>query len=90
MEKFKNKFMELKKNDRIIWDSGFGYELGYYTGESVAYEDLSIKLITGKYKGTHSVSSSQVKPYSIELEEKMINQYGYSYNEFKISLNKFT
>jgi hypothetical protein len=69
--------MEFKKNDKIIWDSHFGYEIGYFIGEGVMYNTFEVDLITGVVHGSVSHSKSEIHPYSEELVEKLTNKYGY-------------
>jgi hypothetical protein len=36
-----------KYNDRVIWDSGYSYEIGYYLGENEGGVGVAIDVITG-------------------------------------------
>lgn len=70
----------MKIGDKVIWDSNFGYEVGYFLGDSNAYCQYSVDIISGKYRGKASVSQSSIKPYTEELIEELIVKYGYSKN----------
>jgi hypothetical protein len=63
--------------DKVIWDSNFGYEVGYFLSDSNAYFQYSVDIISGKYKGEASVSQTSLKPYSLELVEELTKKYGY-------------
>ena len=63
--------------DKVIWDSNFGYEVGYFLGDSNAYFQYSIDIISGKYRGNASVSRSSLKPYTEKLILELILKYGY-------------
>lgn len=64
--------------DKVIWDSHFGYDIGYYIGEGAAYEHWKIELASGKFYGTEiMVSKSELHHYSKELIAKMTERYGY-------------
>lgn len=63
--------------DKIIWDSGFGYEVGYFVKpKGTHYDTHTVDLKTGKYvQGMLSVAPYEIKPYS-ELDN-VSNKYGY-------------
>jgi hypothetical protein len=65
-----------KVNDRVIWDSGFGYEVGYFKGDG-NYDGWLLRLTTGIVTKECSYPESEVKPYSDELIEEMKKRYGY-------------
>ena len=67
----------MKAGDRIIWDSRWGYEIGYFVGNSNLYNDYTVDLITGKCQGKLSVNMSEVIPYSIDLIKEKEKRYGY-------------
>ncbi len=64
--------------DKVIWDSHFGYDIGYFIGEGAAYEHWKIELASGKFYGTETmVSKSELHHYSKDLIVKMTARYGY-------------
>lgn len=66
----------MEKYSKIIWDSGFGYELGLYISPKTYREDLSfVYLLTGVVIGFVSHSNNEVKEYSTELHEKLKTKY---------------
>jgi len=64
-------------NNSLLLDSNFCYEVGYFLGDSNAYCQYSVNIISGKYQGKASVSQSSLKPYSEELIEELTKKYGY-------------
>lgn len=67
-----------RPNDKIIWDSGFGYEIGYFLSENgVMYNTYSVEIITGICTGEVSNSINEIKPYSKELIKELSKRYGY-------------
>jgi hypothetical protein len=73
-----------KKNDRIIWDSGYGYELAIFVGESPEYNSYTIELYTGNSKGSFiSVDVFQVKHYTPKLSAELAEKYGCKHRTFK-------
>lgn len=67
----------MKIGDKVIWNSNFGYEVGYFLGDSNAYFQYSVKIVSGKYKGISSVSRCSLKPYSDDLIKELTKEYGY-------------
>lgn len=67
----------MKKGDKIIWDSGFGYDIGYFIEETEGfmYNTHRIELITGGITGEMLVSKYEVKKYSPEALQVMQNTY---------------
>lgn len=64
-------------NENVIWDSGFGYDIGYFLGDGTQYHTYLIDMVSG---GTHtpcSHSKSEVFKYTNELVEKLTVKYGY-------------
>ena len=43
----------MKAGDKIIWHSGFGYDIGYYVSESddTMYNSYEIELVSGRILG---------------------------------------
>lgn len=67
-----------RPNDRIVWDSGHGYEIGYFLSDNgVMYNTYLVDIITGICQGEVSHSISQIKPYSKELIKDLTAKYGY-------------
>lgn len=64
-------------NERVVWDSGFGYEIGYFLGEGTSYDTWLIDVRTGSIVGTCSHSKSEVFKYTTELINKLTAKYGY-------------
>lgn len=69
----------MEAGDKIIWDSGFGYEIGYYLGKSHMYYHLKVRLVS-RNRGIMHHQEEQVKPYSEELNDKMEKEYGYRHD----------
>lgn len=69
----------MKKGDKIIWDSGFGYEVGFFIGEGndKMYNSYRINLVTGSVEGDSLRSKDEVIPYGKEEIKLMFNKYGY-------------
>jgi hypothetical protein len=73
----------MKKGDLIIWDSHFGYDVGYYSKEEgVMYDTCEIVLVTGVSEGKFSASHHEVKPFTKEKIEELNQRYQYKNNEF--------
>lgn len=67
----------IKKGDKVIWDSGFGYEIGEYIGEGVMYYTYAMKLLTGNFSGSEvSYRCNEVHIYSKEKHDEMKLKYG--------------
>ena len=66
-----------KKGDRIIWNSHFGYDIGYFIGEGVMYYTYSVEIVTGKYPGEMSLPVNEIHPYSDGLVDDLTKEYGY-------------
>lgn len=64
-------------NERVVWDSGFGYEIGYFLGEGNWYDTWLIDVRTGLIIGECSHSKSEVFKYTTELINKLTAKYGY-------------
>lgn len=68
----------MKPGDKVIWNSGFGYDIGILIDESPAMYNWTIELKTGKYIELKiSVSKNTVFIYSEELIEELYKKYGY-------------
>ena len=77
----------MKKGDKIIWDSGFGYEIGYFIKDSSynTYHSYQVNLITGIIEGKCMFSQSEIHLYTEEKQLEMKNKYRYDkkFNEYK-------
>lgn len=76
--------MVFKKGNKIIWDSHFGYEIGYFIEDShnQMYGSYKIDLTTGVVQGESLRPSSEVIPYDDKMINEMIKKYGYE-KQFK-------
>lgn len=70
--------IDFELGQKIIWDSGYGYDLGYFLKEGNSYYTWLIDKVTGKFRGNVSVSKGEVLPYSKELHDKLIEKYKYN------------
>lgn len=69
---------EYEVNQRVIWDSGYGYEIALFKGVSNSYNNYDIEYKSGAYCGkVGSVAIQEVHPYSVELAEYIAHKYGY-------------
>jgi hypothetical protein len=64
-------------NERVIWDSGFGYEIGYFLGEGELFDSYLIDVRTGIIHEPTCYSKSEIHKYSNELIDKLFKKYGY-------------
>jgi hypothetical protein len=62
---------------RVVWDSHFGYEIGYFLGEGLMMNTYLIDVCTGKITGNCSYSQNEVHKYSDELIDSLTKKYGY-------------
>lgn len=69
--------MKFNKGDKIIWDSFFGYELGYFICESdkTMYNSYKLDLKTGIVQGEALRSKQEVKPFNEETIKEMVKKY---------------
>ena len=71
--------MGFKKGDKIIWDSGFGYDLGSYVSKGNPYCSITIINHTGLCpEQEQAVWESQVLEDTWENREKMLEKYKYA------------
>lgn len=68
---------KFKFNESVVWDSGFGYEIGYFLGTGNQYETYLIDIRTGLIHEPCSHTISEVFRYSNELIDKLTKKYGY-------------
>ncbi len=64
-------------NEAVVWDSNFGYEIGYFLGEGYVYETYLIDVRTGIVHEPTCYSKSEIHKYSDELITKLTKKYGY-------------
>jgi len=71
----------MKKGKKLIWNSGFGYDIVIYEKECIStyLKNCSIvKLQTGSCIGSiASIKNIELFPYTINLLNIMIKRYGY-------------
>ncbi len=69
----------MKEGDKIIWDSGFGYEVGYYIKESDfnVYNTYLVNLSTGIVIGECMHSKHEITAYNPKNLAEMESKYGY-------------
>ena len=72
MSKFNSK-------DKVIYDSGFGYDIGYYVDYStIEYDSVTLLMATGISAGHEIlVNRNTVIPYSKEKIKELTKIYGY-------------
>jgi hypothetical protein len=64
-------------NEKVVWDSRFGYEIGYFLGEGNQYHTYLIDVRTGLVHEPCSYSKSEIHKYTNELIDKLTAKYGY-------------
>ncbi len=64
-------------NERVVWDSGFGYEIGHFLGKGNSYDTWLIDVRTGLIVEPCSHLKSEVFKYTNELINKLTAKYGY-------------
>jgi len=64
-------------SEHVIWDSGSGYEIGYFLGEGVTDDTWLIDIMTGLTEGPCSYPKSEVFKYTDELVNKLTAKYSY-------------
>lgn len=63
---------------KIVYDSGFGYDLGSLIGKISIEGFVRISLLTGKYAGQERiVTEDEIKPYAEYVLEEMKLKYKY-------------
>ena len=69
----------MKKGDKIIWDSGFGYEIGYFIedAEKQMYNSYKIELVTGIVQEETLRSKDEIMLYTKENQSLMKAKYKY-------------
>ena len=64
-------------NEKVVWDSHFGYEIGLFLGEGNSYNTWLIDVKTGLVHEPCSHSKNEVYKYSEELIDRLYEKYGY-------------
>jgi hypothetical protein len=64
-------------NEAVVWDSHFGYEIGYFLGEGHVCETYLIDVRTGLVHEPTCYPKSEIYKYSNELIDKLTKKYGY-------------
>ena len=72
-----NSLREFSFNEKVVWDSNFGYEIGYFLDEGNQYHTYLIDMKTGLIHEPCSHSKSEIHKYSEELIDKLSKKYGY-------------
>ena len=75
-------FLKVEPRAKIIWDSGFGYEIGYFirVSDEIVCNTAIVELITGSQKGNTLRSKDSIYWYSEESLQKMYKKYKYWHN----------
>lgn len=70
----------MKKGDKIIWDSGFGYEIGYFIKNSDynMYNTYRVNFISGNIRGISMRSKDKIFKYTSLKISEMKNKYNSS------------
>jgi len=71
-------------NEAVVWDSGCGYEIGYFLGKGNQYNTYLIDLRTGLIYEPTSFPKYEIHKYTDELIDKLKQQYGYEKRFSKI------
>ena len=78
------KFTKMKKGDRIIFDSGFGYNLGFYDSETSEHSVVKLIMQTNGYDPLKTiVARDSLMKYTKDNLIKMHKKYG-ELKEFKV------
>ena len=69
--------MQFSLKDKIVWNSGFGYEIGFFLGDGWVYNTYLIEIMTGISTGEYCYSKEEIYKYSDELIDELTKKYGY-------------
>lgn len=74
--------IKYNKGDKIIWNSGYGYDVGVYVRElkekeMIFSEGAVVELKTGTIHGTLWVNLNELISYNKNNHNKMVKRYGY-------------
>lgn len=64
-------------NEPVVWDSQFGYEIGYFLGDGVIYNTYLIDVKTGLILEPCTYPKTEVHKYTDELIKTLTKKYGY-------------
>jgi len=68
----------MKKGDRIIWDSGFGYDIAIFVSSGGIFKTSKVEFCSGIQCGkVGCIAKKELHLYSIELVAKLTDKYGY-------------
>tara|TARA_R110000850_G_scaffold178517_2_gene304459 strand:+ start:103 stop:372 length:270 start_codon:yes stop_codon:yes gene_type:complete len=73
---------------KVIWDSGFGYEIGFFirVSDDIVYNTVIIELITGNQLGSALRSKDSIVMYDETTLKQMYKKYKY-WNQFPYKEN---
>ena len=70
----------MKKGDFIIWNSGFGYDVGYYVKDKgVMYGTCEVYLLTGVSEGRIPVAPYEVEKFNCQSINALNRKYRYDF-----------
>lgn len=61
----------------IIWDTGTGYEIGYFLGESDFTDEYLANIVSGTFDVSIYIPIKQTYKYKDELINELTEKYGY-------------
>jgi hypothetical protein len=67
----------IQKNDMVIWDSGFGYEIGKLDGVGKTYNTLNVTLCTGIVQESSCYPENEIIKFSEAKLKELATKYGY-------------
>ncbi len=68
----------MHKGSKVIWNSEFGYELGYFV-KPISEKHAFVLAVTGKYSGITTIyPRTELYKYTTEMHDEMIKKYGYT------------
>ena len=80
----------MEKGDFVIWDSGWGYDVGYFVQDKgVMYHTNLLYMVTGVSEGNLSVAPHEIKPFDCQTINTLNRKYGYEY-ESRTYINLLT
>lgn len=75
----------MNQGDKIIWDSGFGYDIGEFVKNSLAHENHSIIVLRSGISANKQllVSSKEIIEYTDEHATELSKRYSCTLKIFK-------
>jgi|JI10StandDraft_1071094.scaffolds.fasta_scaffold226529_4 hypothetical protein len=67
----------MKTGDRVIYNTGFGYDLGVFVREGGIYNTFLVELVTGRYPGNIAADVHTITPYTDADRDRLAEKYGY-------------